>query len=261
MKKWICMAVILCMCAGIVSGCGTSPIEGDTSAVYVDKKGRISSLDVEELGGSFYDEQELKTFIDDAVAEYTKEHGRNAVTVEALTVEDGVAKLTLSYQSAEDYTNFLGVELFSGELLAALEAGYVFEGDFARVEEGQVVGAATKQEIYAEEGLKVVIIRANTDVEIEGSICYVSCENVRLDGANRVSIRDEYRLDNGAAQTEDIPAVVVVEDTEEADGTETVGEEAAETEDKEPDGMEDAGTDADLGLWDLSNTYTFIVYR
>lgn len=255
MKKWICMVIFLCMCVGIVSGCGSSPIEGDTSAVYVDKKGRISSLDVEELGEGFYDEQELEAFISDAVAAYTEEHGKNSVTMEDLTVEDGIAKLSMSYQSAKDYTDFIGVEFFSGDLLAALEAGYVFEGDFARVEEGQVVGAATKQEIYAEEGLKVVIIRANTDVQVGGSICYVSCENVRLDGVNRVSIRDGYLLDNGANHTQDIPGVVNPDGTEETDaGTEAV----------------DAGTETVEVTAEIvavpeyqpePMAYTFIVYR
>ena len=248
MKKWMCAVLLLCVCAGVLTGCGSTSLDGDSSTVYVDKKGRITSLDVEELGEGIYDAQELESFINDAVAEYTEEHGKNSVTMNGLTVEDGTAKLALAYQSAQDYTNFhntnyLGVELFSGELLAALEAGYVFDGDFARVEKGQVVGIATKQEIYAEEGLKVVVIRANTDVQVEGDICYVSCENVRLDGANRVSIREGYRLDNGAPANEEIPGVEDPDGTEEAD---TGGEEVIEPK---PDSV--------IG----SDVYTFIVYR
>ena len=40
------------------------------------------------------------------------------------------------------------------------------------------MGAATKQDIYSEDDLKVAIIRANTDVKVDGEICYVSCLNV-----------------------------------------------------------------------------------
>ena len=249
MKKWICAVLLLCMCAGFVYGCGygESPLEGDASFVYVDRKGRIRSLDVEELGESFYDVQELETFINDAVDEYTEVHGSNSVTVQGLTVEDGRAMLSMQYQSAEDYANLFNVEFFSGELLAALEAGYVFDGEFARVEEGQVVGAATKQEIYAEEGLKVVIIRANTDVQIDGSICYVSCENVKLEGPGRVSIREGYQLDNGAAATEAIPGAGDNGGTEEADSGSTGNAQAA-------------GSVA-LDTVQESDVYTFIVYR
>ena len=260
MKKWICMVSFMCMCVGIVSGCGSSAIEGDTSAVYVDKKGRISSLDVEELGEGFYNEEELETFIGDAVTEYTEEHGKNSVTMEDLTVEDGIAKLSMRYQSAQDYANFLDVEFFSGELLAALEAGYIFEGDFARVEGGQVVGAATKQEIYADQGLKVVIIRANTDVQVAGSSCYGSCENVRLDGANRVSIRDGYFLDNGASHTEVIPGVVDPDGTEEADAGDT---ETMDAGAEEADAGEESAAKTETA-WVYQpepKAYTFIVYR
>ena len=58
--------------------------------------------------------------------------------------------------------------------------------------------AATKQDIYSEDDLKVAIIRANTDVKVDGEICYVSCQNVKLTGTDSVSIRDGYYLETGS---------------------------------------------------------------
>ena len=212
--------------------------------VYVDKKGHIHTLDVVPYE---LDEEGLREDIDRTVEAYTQEHGRDSVKVDSLTVENGEARLVTSYGSAEDYTNLIGPELFCGEVLAALEHGYVFDGDFVCVEDGRIVGTATKQEIYAEEKLKVVIIKANTDVQVEGDICYVSCENVRLEGANRVSIREGYELQSAAMATEEIPGVVDPDGTEEETESDTAP-------------VEITGEIAEDSPWE-SDVYTFIVYR
>lgn len=252
MKKWISTILCAALCAVCLCGCGVS-LEGDESVVYVDKKGIVYSLDVEELNQDFYDETELKDFVDEAVEEYTEEHEKNAVKVEELTTEDGVAKLKMRYKTSEDYTDFNGIELYQGEVVASLAAGYVYDGAFARVEDGKVTGAATKQEIYADEDLKVVIIRANTDVKVEGEICYVSCENVKLTGADSVSIRNGYYLDAGST----VPAENVTLGTESI-GTEQIENTATEQTEAFADGQADAA--ADDGSFE-TDVYTFIVYK
>ena len=106
----------------------------------------------------------------------------------------------------EDYTAFNGIELYQGTVIDSLSAGYVYDGPFVRVENGTAKGEATKRDIYEQEDLKVVIIRANTDVLVDGEICYVSSENVALTGADSVSIREGYYLNPGASGTEAVAA-------------------------------------------------------
>lgn len=252
MKKWISTILCAALCAVLLCGCGVS-LEGDESVVYVDKKGNVYSLDVDELNQDFYDETELENFVDEAVEAYTDEHEKGSVKVEELTAEDGVAKLKMRYKTPEDYTDFNGIELYQGEVVASLAAGYVYDGAFARVEDGKVTGSATKQEIYADEDLKVVIIRANTNVKIEGEICYVSCENVKLTGADSVSIRNGYYLDTGSAA----PAENVTPETESI-GTEQI--EGDVTEQTEDSAGKQTDTPADDGLFE-TDVYTFIVYK
>lgn len=267
MRKWISTILCAALCAVFLSGCGVS-LEGDTSVVYVNKKGIVYSLDVEELDQDFYDETELKDFVDEAVEEYNELHEKNSVKVEKLSIEDGVAKLKMRYRTAEDYTEFNGIELYQGEVVASLAAGYVYDGEFAKVEDGKVTGAATKQEIYADEDLKVVIIRANTDVKIDGEICYVSCENVKLDGSDSVSIRNGYYLDTGVVT----PAASesVTPETENYDisdstlyisATESVTPETESAGAQQEEAPAAAGMSAaDSGSFE-TDVYTFIVYK
>lgn len=243
MKKFMCTILSVAMCAVLISGCGTS-LEGEESVVYVDKKGTVLSLDAEELDQDFYDETELKEFVDNAVQEYTDAYGKDTVKTEELTVENGIAKLKMKYKTPEDYTNFNGIELYEGKVVASLAAGYVYDGNFARVEDGKVVGAATKQEIYAQEDLKVVIIRANTNVKVDGQICFVSCENVKLTGTDSVSIRDGYYLDTGA----DAVSENLTQGTEQLDA---VVENTETSVDEDVSGNGSFETDV----------YTFIVYK
>ena len=46
-------------------------------------------------------------------------------------------------------------------------------------------------DILAEEGLSVVIIKANTNVMVDGTICYVSTANVTVTDKDTISIYDE----------------------------------------------------------------------
>lgn len=201
MKKLVCMVLAACMCMGLLVGCGTT-IDSETSVVYVGKNGNIVSLDVEQLEQDYYDAEELKSYVNDAVSAYTKEHGMGTVKVEELTVEGETARLQMKYKTASDYSTFNDIELYQGSVLDAIAAGYVFDGAFSKVENGEVVGTATKQEIYEEQELNVVIIRANMDVQVEGEICYISCENANLTSTNSVSIREDYGVDTDSFETE-----------------------------------------------------------
>lgn len=233
MKKFVCMALGVCMCAELLTGCGTS-LDSDTSVVYVGKNGKIVSLDVEQLTESYYDAEELETFIDEHVSAYAEENGKDAVRVKKLEAEEETARLWMEYKTADDYSAFNGIELYQGKVIDALEAGYSFDGDFVKVLDGEIIGVAGKQEIYGEQDLKVAIIRANTDVQVEGEICYVTRENVKLTGADSISIREGYYLEKEALEQ----GTEIVGETEAAEYTVTEGAVPVETD-----------------------IYTFIVYK
>lgn len=240
MKKRICAILCAALCVGVLAGCG-STVDADTDMVFVDKKGGVTSVDVETLDKEYYDEEELKSYVDDAVAEYNDQNGRNSVRVLDLSVENGTAKLKMEYKTAEDYSSFNGIELYQGKVVSALAAGYDFAVDFVSVEDGAVSGTASREEIYADDDLQAVIIKANTDVTVDGDICFVSSENVRLTGTDSVSIREGYSL--GAETAGGNESV-----------TETATEEAAVSEAAEVQDVSDDGSFE-------TDVYTYIIYK
>ncbi len=201
MKKSIVSSLCTLLAAGMLAGCGAG-VASDTDLVYVDKKGGVVSIDVETLDEAYYDEDELKDYIEEAVSDYTKEHGKGTVSFKDLSVEGQQAKLTLKYGTAEDYAGFNGVEFYQGKIVKALAAGYDFKTEFASVEDGKVTGSASAKDIYSEGDLKVVVLKADTDVQVEGEICYISTQNVKLTGENTASIQAD-ASDGGAGREAD----------------------------------------------------------
>lgn len=242
MKKFVRTSLCLLVCTGILTGCGKT-VDSATSMVYVDKKGAVVSIDVEELDQTYYDETELKSYVNEAVEDYTKENGKNTVKADSITVEDKMAKLTMKYKTPEDYAAFNGIEMYQGKVVKALAAGYDFNMDFVSVADGKVTGTASREDIYAADDYKVVIIKANTDVHVDGDICYVSSENVKLTGSNSVSIREGYDLGmtENVMETESVGGTADVLDTEIEENTDTVFE------------QNDSSFETDV--------YTYIIYK
>ena len=255
-----CMAGISVLIGiSMLAGCGKS-LDADTDTVYVQKNGTVLSVDVETLDKDYYDETELKEFVDSAVEEYNTENGKNSVKVDDLTVEDGTAKLRMDYETVDDYTAFNGVELYEGKIVQALAAGYDFDTDFAGVDKDGSVTGVTREDILAQEDLKVVIIKANTDVKIDGRILYVSCDNVTVTGKDSVSIKEGTGIEKTwITEAEEVPsteAVLETESTEDA-GDVIEGEVIIGTE-------EASGNDVVTNLSGGSSgtdVYTYIIYK
>lgn len=188
MKKIICMCIMI-FCIGLLSGC-SKKTDVDTSTVFVEKKGGIISVDVEHLDKEYYDIEELKEYITQHVEDYTEKNG-NTVEETSFDVKDGIAKLTMEYDSYEDYTGFNGVELYCGTVVGAQADGYDFDTEFYRVEDAQKQESVDKANVIAEDDNKIVIIKANVDVKVPGTVLYVSAPDTDIRSKDVVSIVGE----------------------------------------------------------------------
>ncbi len=249
MKRTGYAALLMILVIGLLTGCGKEA-DADTNTVSVAKNGKITSYDFEEFDKSYYDEDELKKFIDGAVEDYNAGHEKGAVKADEVSVTDNVAKLKMTYKTAADYEEFNGTELYTGRVVQAMADGYDFDVDFAGIDGDNVYGV-TKSDITSQEDLKVVIIKANTNVRVDGKICYVSCKNVTVTGKNTISVKEG----TGIEQTWKSEAVPSTEDvTEDTEEFVVEGEVIMGTE--EPESVTNLSGD-------LENTdvYTYIIYK
>lgn len=234
--------------------------ESNTSVVFIQEDGSVVSNDVIYFDTSIYDQTELGLFIEETISTYNKKHGEGAVEKNSLTIENNVASLILEYKDAATYTDFSGIELFMGSVSEAVSEGYEFDGKFAKIVDGKAV-ECTKSDFIGNTELKVAIIKANTKVQIEGEILYISAENVMGYGKNWIVTKEGCDL------------LEVGNQLETETGTEGITSETEDSGDGTEDASEEPESSTDI-IFDFGDTelppkedetytevYTYIIYK
>ena len=241
--------------------------DSNTSVVFLQEDGSVVSNDVIYFDTNIYNQTELGLFIEETISTYNKKHGEGAVVKNSLTIENNVASLILEYKDAATYTDFSGIELFMGSVSEAVSEGYEFDGKFAKIVDGKAV-ECTKSDFVGNTELKVAIIKANTKVQIEGEILYISAENVMGYGKNWIVTKEGCDLLEVGNQLETETA------TDESSGTNTENSET-ENVDGSIDDPEQKETEESTDIiFDFGDTelppkedvtytevYTYIIYK
>lgn len=204
MKKFISISLVILVLAGLLTGCGKS-LEADRDTVYIQKKGNVVSAAIADFDKDYYDEEELKKYVDERVADYQEQHGEDSVSIDKFSVEEGVAKLYINYKGYEEYQDFNEVTLFSGTVPQALAEGFDFNTEFTEIKGGEAAGTVSKDKI-TDTDAKVIILSEKVDVKVDGTIQYVSSQYTTIKAKDTVSIQ----LPEDAADGEESTLVYVV---------------------------------------------------
>lgn len=189
MRKTTAVLCLGALAAVLLAGCG-SRLDVKKNTVALQKNGKVLEAAVEDFDQSYYDEDELNSFVEDAVKEYTSENGKKTVTVTDFKLKDETAYLTLKYESTDVFSDFTGTECFSGDLLEAQSAGYDFDADFWAVEDGKAAkDTVSSSEVLADDDLKVLIINGNSDIIVPGKIAYVSANGTEVSAKDTVTVQ------------------------------------------------------------------------
>ena len=260
------MLVVLLL-IGVVAGVHfykqwTHRFDSNTSVVFILKDGTVVTNDVVEFDTGKYSQSELEHFVEDTIHTYNQDHGKESVVQQSLEIENKVASLILTYADVKTYEEFSGTELFVGSITEAVAAGYKFDGQFASVVDGRAIKTSIDKFI-GQTDLKVAIIKANTKVQVEGEIMYLSSENVAKFGENWVIMHDDANLlgtGNAGAGPSTESETEISTDSEmsdgSVDGTELVTEEES-TEIIFDFGDEEVSPEEDT----YSEVYTYIIYK
>lgn len=185
MKKLVVLLSVMALGTGLLAGCGTPDVT--TNTVIVEKNGKITEALVEDFEKDYYTQEELEGFVEAEIADYVAENPDADIKMSGLTVAEGTAKMTIRYGNANTYRGFHGANFFAGSVVDAQSAGYKFDTNFVAVTEGaagtDLVGSST---VLEGEGM-VVIIQEATNVQVPGTIKYVS-EGVTVSGTDTAVI-------------------------------------------------------------------------
>lgn len=256
------LVVVLIVLVGVIGlvSCGSKYADATTSTVYVLKDGSIVTADVEAFDETKYNEDELKSFVKDALTKYNDENGKDSVKQKSLKVNENIATLVLEYASISAFKDFTGTDIFVGTIAEAIEAGYAFDGQFASVSNGIV--ECTSDSFLSDKELKVVIIRSNTTVNVEGDIMYLSAANISAFTENTVTIRENCSIfDLVAPQNTESQTT---QNTQGTEGTEqipegAVGEDELQVSEEETEVVFDFGQEDEGSKY--TDVYVYIIFK
>lgn len=173
--------------------------KSDVTTLTVKGNGQIVLEEVIDLSKSGGSESELKSYVKNLVKDFDKDNGRDAVKIRRFSHVKGKMYVETRYKNAKTYSKFTGYTLYTGTVKGAMKSGYDFNDAFIKVESSGK-GRALKYgkgdyidstKVTKEESDKVLIIRENIRVRIDGDLRYITDVATKVDCKDAVSIAQE----------------------------------------------------------------------
>ena len=163
--------------------------KADQTTLSVDSKGKIRLEEVIDLSETDGNKGDLKDFVKSAIDKYNAKSKKDVRLLRFGNV-DGKAYVETEYPDDETYQKFTGYQIFSGSIKEARKEGYTFSDALLNVKDGIAKDGdyADNASVQAEDDLKVLILRENIRVKVDGEIVYVSSASTRLESENIVKI-------------------------------------------------------------------------
>lgn len=163
----------------VLYGCGEAAAESST--ITIDKDGRISYVIFEDFEQDYYDSDELKSMAEREIDEYNAGYDEARVTLEDTKLiesdDNRRVRLTMSFSSCEDFSNFNREELFYGTVQEAGLKGYdvsesLIDNDGIRIESSYLNDNKDKHVIISGAAARVVapynIVYMSKEVSLTG---------------------------------------------------------------------------------------------
>ena len=160
-RKMLVMTFAGAMALLTMTGCGES--KAQITSVSIDKEGKVTHEIYEKFDQDYYDIQGLSDMAASEISEYNVEYDAPKVALEKAEFieDDKVARLSMSYESASDYSHFNQVSLFYGTVQEAIDRGYEVskglvnaEGD--KIDQDVIDGSLEKHIIITSEKIDVI---------------------------------------------------------------------------------------------------------
>lgn len=181
MKRGRYLAVLL-VAGSMLTGCGIlGGFSPEVSGISIDKKGGVTEVIREMFDESVYSKEELELQLNSEIQAYNTAAGDEYIEEKGLKVKGSVAQLKIKYASVKDYTAFNNVKFYAGNVVGAVQQGYMFEGSFKSVTSGTVDASSALwgSAIIRGTNYPTIVFQGPLLVEVPGEIIYVS-DNVNV---------------------------------------------------------------------------------
>lgn len=176
-KHKLAKVAVLSLFLGTLALTACNAVEGESSVSLL-KDGAVKATIVEDFDKSYYDKDELQQMILEEVVSYNRQLGEDAVSVDKVSVENGVARVEMTYADSESYAAFNDGVFFLGPVSGAQKAGYDLNKVF--ISSSDQLVTAGMSDILEMSDAKILITDMKEPVVLDGKAVYVS-SNVETD--------------------------------------------------------------------------------
>ena len=176
-KHKLAKVAVLSLFLGTLGLTACNAVEGESSVSLL-KDGAVKATIVEDFDKSYYDKDELQQMILEEVVSYNRQLGEDAVSVDKVSVENGVARVEMTYADSESYAAFNDGVFFLGPVSEAQKAGYDLNKVF--ISSSDQLVTAGMSDILEMSDAKILITDMKEPVVLDGKAVYVS-SNVETD--------------------------------------------------------------------------------
>lgn len=190
-----CVWLLLAGCGGDSSGGGTK--ETASSSVELKKDGSITEVIVEDFSKEYYKGEELKEYIISEVARFNGSTMDGEISVDGFQEKDGFIHVTLTYPSADVYSDYNSGEngsgaFFYGTVAEAYDMGLNLDVTLDSVKDDESIG---REGLLGMGDSRIIISELPMTVKVFDKVTWVS-DNVSVTGKNQAVMNAD---DNGEA--------------------------------------------------------------
>lgn len=174
-KKFV---ISLAVFLTLFSGCKFKGKDVSESTIFVNRDGSIESVVIEDFPENKYSADELNLMIKDSVLVYNGNRDLGDVKIISCDVINGIATVSLNYNSSLDYAEFNDRDFYFGTVSAALDAGYA---KTATLINAHGTNTITGDAIYDMATYHMLVFDESVNVKTYASILYYSSNLTILD--------------------------------------------------------------------------------
>ena len=171
-RKGKALIILASLITCLMTGCFGGNDDLNDTTLSISSKGEITHHIVESFDKSYYNEDELRTGINEQIEEYCNEKGDDSlIKLKDLKILDGVATADLIFKDYSDYAAFNEVDLFYGTIEEAIAADYPTDVTLKSVDDDETIG---KYEFEALANNKIIVTGESLIIKTPGKIAYTT---------------------------------------------------------------------------------------
>lgn len=191
MRKLLFSIICILSLSFLFSACGQTEVSDDDNfeetTISVDKNGRIRELIIEPFEKDYYDVDELKSELENAISDIKLSDSECEISLKDISVQNGNVYIKLDFANGKSYNALQNQEIFTGTVGDACAAGYSMDVTLKNVNSDEMIG---KVEVMGMQDRHIIIMDEHVRLKCYRPVVYVSA-NVEVINENEIRVLSE----------------------------------------------------------------------